>query len=277
MKCLLYQCRVDGVHTASALKAHRERMITSIREACATTPNVRMVVLPELSTIEYSERAFSSLDELAEPLDGESVSAMAELAQDVGVTVVFGMPRISASGRYTISQVALNAQGALIGHYDKVHVAQFGASAEKRWFDRGEHSLVFEADGFRVGVVICYDMRFPTYIHGLVQRHQLDVVLHPVAFTRDGSWPSWPAFVTARALENQVYWLSINRAGCGWGGSMVCPPWVDDEREMLRFDETESLRVVTLSRDAIAHARATYPFREDALADYTPVLSADPT
>lgn len=273
MKSLVYQCDAQGILSRASTAAHVERLCHVVREAAEREAGVDLVVLPELSTIEYSDAAFALLPTLAEGLDGPSVGAFAALARDINATVVFGMPRVDEAGRYTISQVAIDAQGAVIGHFDKVHVAQFGASAEKAWFDRGDHSLVFEVEGFRVGVVICYDMRFPVFIHDLVRAHDLDVVLHPVAFAQDGSWPSWPAFATTRALENQVYWLSVNRSGPGWGHSIVCPPWVDDTVSAIEFGTDETLRTVQIERDAIDASRRTYPFREDALGDYATVVS----
>ncbi|MEM7378368.1 MAG: carbon-nitrogen hydrolase family protein [Pseudomonadota bacterium] len=272
LRCLAFQLDAAGVSNATRRDAHVDRVVDAVHAAVDRAGGVDLVLLPELSTVDYSAAAFDALAELAEPLDGPSVARFAALARALDATVVFGMPRVDAHGRYFIAQVAVDATGHPLGHNDKVHIAQIGASAEKRWFHRGSQGLAFEVRGWRLGVVICYDMRFPTYLSRLVNRHALDAVLHPVAFTRDGSWPSWHAFVQTRAMEHQVYWLSLNRAGTDWGHSLLCPPWVDETTRPLAFDARESSEVIELSRTALAEARTQYPFRQDALSDYSSVV-----
>ncbi|MEM9605365.1 MAG: carbon-nitrogen hydrolase family protein [Pseudomonadota bacterium] len=272
LRCLAFQLDADGISTAPRRDAHVDRVADAVQAAAERAGGVDLVLLPELSTVDYSAAAFDALADLAEPLDGPSLARFAALARAIDATVVFGMPRVDAHGRYFISQVVVDADGRRVGHYDKVHIAQFGASAEKRWFHRGDQGLAFEVRGWRLGVVICYDMRFPGYVSRLVQRHALDAVLHPVAFTRDGSWPSWHAFVQTRALEHQVYWLSLNRAGADWGHSLLCPPWVDETTQPVTFDTRASSEVIELARAALAEARTRYPFRQDALGDYSSVV-----
>merc|ERR1712014_331238 len=100
---------------------------------------------------------------------------------------------------------------------------------EGNWFSRPVNpSLgVFEIKGVRIGLLICYDIRFPELSRKLCLEKGCDVVVHPCSWSKDGSYPSWPTFVMARAMENQVYWVSPNHAGKHFGGSMICPPWVD--------------------------------------------------
>ena len=94
-------------------------------------------------------------------------------------------------------------------------------------FEPGSKLAVFDAFGVKVGLMICADMRYPELARELAVEHQVDLVLHPCAFSRDASFHSWHQFVIARALENQIYWLSLNYSGENFGASIFAPPWID--------------------------------------------------
>lgn len=266
MKILACQIAADGVVTHAAMEAHQQRVAARIRSVCKDTA-VDLVFLPELSAIEYSRAAFDNLEDLATATDGWLFSSMAELAREIDTPICFGMPRRDRGSCY-ISQVTIARDGSLLGCYDKVHIAQFGASIERPYFTPGKHICVFDAGRFRFGVVICYDMRFADYVAAVAREHHIDVMLHPVAFSRDGSFASWPSFVRTRALENQVYWLSLNRAGAGQGHSIFCPPWFERDSDVLELDETETFQLIEVDRAKLEYAASSYPLGKDRLESY---------
>jgi nitrilase len=229
---------------------------------------VDLVVLPELATIDYSRDSFDQLKQLAETLDGSSVSKMQELAQRYRSAVVFGMPRVEQGDVY-ISQLIINGSGELIGCYDKLHICQYGASMEKEYFQRGNHLSVFEVAGIRFAPIICYDIRLPELSRNLTINHHIDCILHCGAYFRDESFHSWHSFVATRAIENQIYLLSLNRAGTNYGNSIFCLPWMDEEKTATSFDAChEDLRYLTVYPASIREARQQYSFLSDKLDDY---------
>ena len=266
MKVLCCQLAINGVTSREAMANHQAKLADKIRTSCQKT-NVDLVLLPELSAIDYSTTAFENLAELTSDMEGWLVESMAELARDTNSSISFGMPRQDENGRY-ISQVFVDASGELITYYDKLHIAQFGASMEKPYFKAGDHISVVEIAGFRLGVLICYDMRFGEFISSFVREQQLDAILHPVAFYRDGSFASWRSFVCTRALENQVYWLSLNRAGKNWGHSIFCPPWFEDNAEVIELDESEAFTIIELDKARLRYAEENYPIKRDRRGDY---------
>jgi len=267
MNILCCQVVADGVVTRADMEAHQRRVAGLIGTACEDVA-VDLILLPELSAIEYSGAAFENLSELATTTDGWLCASMSKLAREVNAAVCFGMPRREARDDF-ISQVLIDRDGALLGFYDKVHIAQFGDSVEKQYFTPGSRLGVFSLGGFRFGIVICYDMRFGDYISMLIRDHDIDVMLHPVSFSQDGSFASWPSFVRTRALENQVYWLSLNRAGKDWGHSVVCPPWFEQESGVLELDESETLQMIELDRSRLKYAAEHYPIGRDRREDYS--------
>ncbi len=253
----------------------RDRHVLATAESIAErlqSEGADLVVLPELSGLDYACAAFERLSLLAEPMDGISFQTYSALAARFGVAIVYGIARRSEQG-YTITQVALGPDGRIIGSYDKIHLAQYGASIEKDFFERGRAAFVFSLGGFRIAPIICYDIRIPELTRTLVIDHGVDLVLHCGAYGRDESFDTWHDFVVTRALENQIYVLSLNRAGHDFGKSLFCGPWTDNEQPAFQFPETDeafvTLRVETAE---IAKVRARYSFLADRLSSY-PVLA----
>merc|ERR1712066_778507 len=113
-----------------------------------------------------------------------------------------------------------------------------------------------------MGLLICSDMRYSELSRELCVGRGCDIILHPVAFARDCSFPSWASSVECRALENQVYWASANYAGTHFGSSMWCPPWVDGEQSVLyQFSTDEAIKVFTASTAELDAARQNFAFR----------------
>jgi len=241
------------------------RLVTKKLEQHSTD----LVVLPELSTINYSRQSFEQLDELAESDHGPSFKNWSAVAKANQCCIVYGFPRRADNG-FCISSGVVSANGELKGIYDKIHLAQFGDSMEKEYFSvAGRQLLVFDVAGFRVAPIICYDIRFPELCRELVLRHHVDLILHVGAYARDDSFYSWHAFATSRAVENQCYFLSLNRAGPHFGRSIFCDPWIDQNNPPVLFsDKDEECLALTLNKTKLFEARAKFTFLEDRLDNY---------
>ena len=268
--CTLLACQVTipTVRNAGQKFNHIDGMIEKISVSLGQRP-AQLVVLPELATIEYSRDAFDQLAGLAESLDGPSVERMRELAARYRTTVVFGMPR-SSEGQYFISQLVIGCDGELITCYDKLHICQYGASMEKEFFHPGRSLSVFSVAGFRFASIICYDIRIPELSRSLTLEKEVDCILHCSAYYRDESFASWHSFAITRAMENQLYLLSLNRAGEQYGDSLFCLPWMDENQPEVHFStHDEDFRYLQIERSSIDEAREKYTFLKDRLFDYS--------
>ncbi|WP_281929197.1 carbon-nitrogen hydrolase family protein [Roseibium album] len=263
-------CQIDVPPTVSVQDrdAHLANTVAKVRARLNGSVSVDLVVLPELSSIDYSREAFAGLNELAEPVDGASFGAWRQLAQEFKIYVSYGFARSGKGGPF-ISTGVVGPDGELVGYYDKLHLAQYGASMEKEYFHRGNHLFAFEVKGFRLAPIICYDIRIPELTRTLVVDQNVDVILHCGAYYRDESFHTWHAFATARALENQVFFLSLNRAGETYGNSLFCLPWQDEKTPPLSFAErSEDFQVISLDRKTLQKARRDYTFLKDRLEHY---------
>lgn len=269
MRVLAFQANIADISTGAEKTHHLTELSRRIEAAIERErpAAVDLVALPELVSIGYGRKAFEHLEETAETLHGESFQVLREIAVKHATHVSFSLPRIE-HGTYYIANLVINPTGSIETVYDKIHMAQFGASMEKEFFRRGHRLCVFDIEEFRVGVIICYDFRFPEYLRHLVKQLKVNFILHPVAFTRDETFASWHHFVITRALENQVYFLSLNRAGSDWGESIFCPPWIDGERSPTVFGRDEEVRMFELDVAEIARSRSIYDFTGDQLQNY---------
>ncbi len=262
-------CQIDIPATTSTgdRDHHLQSAATRVINAAKQT-DIQLIVLPELSSIDYSRASFEQLESLAEPLYGPSAECWRTVAMECNSHVAYSFPRITENG-YTICVAVVDPAGKIIGHYDKMHLAHYGASMEKDYFERGEHLFTFDINGIRLSPIICYDIRFPELSRSLAIEHDVSVILHCGAYYRDASFYTWHDFVRTRALENQLYFLSLNRAGKNYGQSLFCPPWIDNTVSPTTFEpHQEDFKVVCIDMNQISQTRHEYSFLQDRLDNY---------
>ncbi|WP_420587441.1 carbon-nitrogen hydrolase family protein [Ruegeria sp.] len=265
----LLACQIDipATESAAARDEHLADSSRKVRAQLSAQP-ADLVVLPELSSTDYSRAAFDRLDEIAEPLDGASFQTWRAVAMEHRCHVSYSFARQGQAGTH-ISIAVVAPDGSLVGHYDKLHLCQYGASMEKEYFVAGDHIFTFNIKSFKISPIICYDIRIPEMSRSLTLKHGVDLILHCGAYYRDESFETWHSFATTPAMENQTFFLSLNRAGPTWGNSIFCEPWMDENTQPVRFAETaEDFRRLTVTKDRLQQARESYSFLTDRLPDY---------
>ena len=248
-------------------------------------PGHDLYVLPELSSAGYGVDTFHCRERLAEPpLNGPSFNRFSRLAVELDAFVAYGILRRNIGDTYYICHVVVGPHGRPVCYYDKMHLCDMGACAEgAQGVTAGAaEPCAFYCRGWTVGLCICYDLRFPELWRDLAWKRGADVVVHPSAFFRDATFPSWHAFVCARAVENQVYVVSVSHAGEDFGGSIAHPPWLgpvaddDDDFDLapaLADDAAPCALVCRLDRRALDAVRRQFPYRKDArMFDGPPVV-----
>ena len=269
LRLLACQVAIPNVVRAGDRNRHVASVCDRISNYLADNAPVDLIILPELCTMTYSREAFEMLHDLAEPLEGPSVTRFAELARAESAMVVFGMARRTGTG-FRISQVMLSETGKVVSCYDKMHLCQYGASCEKEFFERGEKMAVVDLKGWKIAPLICYDIRIPEMTRALVLEHHADLLLHCGAYFRDESFATWHSFVTTRAMENQTYLLSLNRAGSDYGDSLFCSPWMDENHPAVALAEhVEQFRIFELDPNLPAETRSMYTFLKDRHPKYS--------
>ncbi len=272
LKILACQISIPATSTAECRDKHLKNSAAKASQWLTENP-ADVLVLPELSSLDYSNKTFANLERVAEDDNGRSCQTWSEVSKNHNCWVLYGYARRRKTGKqpaYSIATGIINPDGNLAGVYEKLHLAQFGASAEKDYFNvAGSQLVVFECKGFKLAPIICYDIRFAELARKLALQHGVDCILHTGAYARDPSFDSWHAFVKTRAMENQIYVLSLNRAGDYFGQSVFMPPWVEETLYPTLFDEQkEHSLLLTLEKTALNYAREEYHFLDDRLQSY---------
>lgn len=238
-------------------QANVARALRAIRDCPASD----LIVLPELCTIGYGERVFDNLPALADTVDGPILAQFAAAARNAGACVAVGFPE--RAGQHFFNSVAIfSSEGALLDVYRKAHLPQFADTRERDYFTPGAATVSFRVKGVNVGVIVCYDIRFPEISRKLAFDDDVDLLIHPNGFFRDETFASWHPFVITRAIENQLYVLSVNRAGGRCGCSAFCPPLLDWPTAMRTLGEEEGVIGGLVDDEVLAKVRKTYQYRQ---------------
>ncbi|WP_406328487.1 carbon-nitrogen hydrolase family protein [Streptomyces sp. NBC_00203] len=172
----------------------------------AAAAGAGLVAAPEMFLTGYA--IGDDIARLAEPADGDSADAIAEIAARHGVAVAYGYPERDGERVFNSAQL-ISADGTRLANYRKTHL--FGCF-ERNHFTPGEQPVVqAELNGLRVGLMICYDVEFPENVraHALAGTDLLVVPtaqMHPFQFVAE-------SVVPVRAFENQMYVAYVNRVG----------------------------------------------------------------
>lgn len=231
-----------------------------------------IVVLPECFA------AFGAGDtkniEIAEPLNsGDVQNSLSALAKQYSIYLVAGTfpisddnQKVSLSGKVKPTTLVYSPNGELITHYQKIHLFDVdvedgvGSYRESDAWQAGDEVVFFDTEFGRVGLAICYDLRFPGLFQHLAQ-HNVDVVVLPSAFTEKTGAAHWQVLLQARAIENQIYMVGCNQAGTHkngrqtFGHSMVVDPWgtvvFNAEKELGLFGAKLSKQTIDKTRKAM--------------------------
>jgi predicted amidohydrolase len=203
-----------------------------VRAAAADGAN--LIVLPEKWTV------MGTPDDLragAQTLEGSAISWAKQTARELRVDLVAGSIAEGVEGREKLSNASVHVgpDGEIQCVYRKLHM--FDVEIEGKQYresdtdEPGEEILVSElGDGTKLGMSICYDLRFPELFRVLALRHARVVAL-PAAFTLPTTRDHWEPLVRARAIENQVFVVAANQVGRHPGGhhsgghSLIVDPW----------------------------------------------------
>lgn len=236
-------------HPASTAEA-----LQRLDMACAhaRAQGAELLVTPEMFCTGYAIGA-ERIAALAEPADGLLAQAVARIAQRHGIAVVYGYPEQNPDGRPFNAAQAIAPDGQQLMNYRKTHL--FG-DMDREQFSAGDTaSQVFEWCGWRLGLLICYDVEFPEAVRGLTLQGA-DAVLVPTA-NMEPFDEVQRVLLPARALENSLHLAYANACGAESalrynGLSCAIGP---DGRVRAEAGKGEGLRVVALDAAALQHRR----------------------
>jgi len=245
--------------------AHVEPLI---REAAAG--GAKLILTPEGTNFLIQDR-----DRRAAALEtqdrDEAVEKLRALARELGVWLLIGSAIVKSGHagdqRAANRSLLIDDRGEVVAAYDKLHVFDVDLPTGERWRESasvrpGEDAVVADTPWGRLGLTICYDIRFPQLYRALARAGAVMIAV-PAAFTVPTGEAHWETLLRARAIETGSYVLAPAQAGTHedgrrtWGRSTVVAPWGEVIAKL--DDDAPGVLFATLDLDAVERARRAVP------------------
>ena len=237
----------------------------------AARAGAQLIVLPE----NFAFMGNHETDKLAiaeSPGEGVIQQFLAKQAREHGVWIIGGtMPMVANDNNHVYATcLVYDAQGEMVCRYDKCHLFDVRLTEsnetylESQTVAAGNTAVWFDSPFGRIGLAICYDLRFPELFRILMQ-HQVEILAIPSAFTATTGKAHWEVLLRARAIENLSYVIAPNQGGFHvngretFGDSMIVNPWGEVQQ---RLASGAGFVIAEIDRDKQATLRSTFPVLE---------------
>lgn len=231
-----------------------QHLRSKLEELCGKTD---IAILPEMFSTGFTMRS----RELAEPVDGETITTLREWASTYKIALV-GSYIASDQGYYYNRAFFLTPDGEAY-YYDKKHLFRMGNETE--YFSAGNNKVIIPYRGWNICLLVCYELRFPVWSRNVNNEYDLLIYV--------ANWPTarrqvWDTLLAARAIENMTYVCGVNRVGTDGnglaysGGSVIYSP--RGKAIVTTADNKESVVTKDLSLDELTTFRQKFPVWMDA-------------
>lgn len=230
------------------------------------------VILPEMFCCPYQTQNFPVY---AEEEGGPVWQQLSKYAKQYGIYLIGGsMPEKDAEGKVYNTSYIFDRQGKQIGKHRKVHLFDIDVTGgqtfkESDTLTAGDHDTVFDTEFGRMGVMLCFDIRFPELARMMVN-DGAKAIFVPAAFNMTTGPAHWELSFRTRALDNQIYMIGCapmrdESAGyISWGHSIVTDPW---GRVIDMLDEKEGVLLTELDLDYEEQVREELPLLKSRRKD----------
>lgn len=254
------------------------KAISKIREVAKS--GAQVVCLQELFTSLY----FCDVEdhknfELAEPIPGPSTNQLSPVAKELGVVIVASLFEKRAQGIYHNTTAVIDADGAYLGKYRKMHIPDDPGFYEKFYFTPGDLGYkVFDTKYAKLGILICWDQWYPEAAR-ITALMGAELLIYPTAIgwatsqdggTNEEQYNAWQTIQRSHAVANGIHVVAVNRVGFEgpmkfWGGSFISNPF---GRVIYKAShEEETVHVEELDLNQSDYYRTHWPFMRDRRID----------
>ncbi len=201
----------------------------------AAERGARLVCTPENTNLIESDRR-TYFNTIHEEKNDPSLAHLRGLANKLGIYILIGSLAIKVAPAMAVNRSYLiDPKGRIAAHYDKIHLFDVQVSKKETWRESdfiqpGDRAVIADVDGTRLGMSICYDLRFPA-LYRRLSLGGAQILAVPSAFTRVTGRAHWEVLLRARAIENGAFVIAPAQGGKHgdnrrtWGHSMIIDPW----------------------------------------------------
>lgn len=242
----------ENIETAKRL------IIQAAQEGCS------LVALPEVFTYRGSRE---KLLKNADRLDGSTTQLLQELAKQHNIAILGGSICEQAQHENKVynTSIFIDETGQLLGYYRKIHLFDADVESsqirESDMYLAGKTPTIIEWNGLKIGLSICYDLRFPE-LYRFYAKEGVQIFTVPSSFTTPTGKAHWEVLLRARAIENHAFVIAPNQVGVGagdvatYGNSMIIDPW---GHILARASQIEvELITAELDRDELERIRSIF-------------------
>ncbi len=254
------------------------RTVALVRDAAKRGANI--VCLQELFLTPYfCKREDTALFDLAESVPGDTTKQLGDLARELGVVIIASLFEKRAPGLYHNTAAILDADGAFLGKYRKMHIPEDPGFNEKFYFTPGDLGYrVWQTKFAKIGVLICWDQWYPEAAR-LTAMQGAEILLYPTAIgwlksekaeLGKAQHGAWETVQRGHAVANGCYVAAVNRVGIEeesefWGQSFVANPYGEIVTKASATDE--EVMIVPCDLKAVEDFRRIWPFFRDRRID----------
>lgn len=261
--------KVGVVQMNSSANVDENLAFAKLKIEQAAECGIDLISFPE--TFLYIGNDSQQKHDVAQTLDGELVQTFQNLAVKFGLSILMGSiyEKIVNDTRLYNTSILINQRGEIQASYRKIHLfdAPLLGHTESNDIKAGNTPVVVEHDIGKIGLTICYDLRFPELYKHLTKQGA-EIIFVPSAFFQYTGQHHWLQLLTARAIENQVYIVAPNQWGLhhqgreSFGKSVIIDPWgsikcLAEDESVLAFAEIDLdyLRKLRANMPLLSHTR----------------------
>ncbi len=239
----------------------------------AAKAGATLIASPENTGLLETDRPKMLAQIAAEP-ETRILQQFQSLAAELNISLLIGSLAIKvSSNKATNRSYAIDPHGKVVARYDKIHLFDVAVSNTETWRESdhiqpGTQAVLAELAGAKIGLTICYDLRFAALYRALAQAGA-QILCVPAAFTRVTGKAHWKTLLRARAIENAAFVIAPAQGGVHedgrrtWGRSMIINPWGTILAE-LDHDEPGILQA-ELDLELVAKTRHRIPVLEQQI------------
>ncbi|MDN5067876.1 nitrilase-related carbon-nitrogen hydrolase [Aliarcobacter butzleri] len=202
----------------------------------ASSENSDLMIFPEMTLTGFS----NNISLIAEDFEkSETIKQFSNLGKEFNISIIFGLV-IEDNEKALNKCLFIDNFGNVVSDYSKIH--PFSFSGEDKYFNAGNKLSVVEFKNFKIGLTICYDLRFPELYSSLSK--DCDLIINIA------NWPSkrvdhWNTILKARAIENQIFVAGVNRTGIDGNGLeyVESSNIFNANGEKLEFEKYEDMKI----------------------------------
>lgn len=195
----------------SSVLGDKEANFSKIRELIDDNikSDVDVIILPEIWNVGWKPSLFEAF---AENLDNsDTINFLSDLAKRYNVNIIGGSFICKKAENFFNTCPIINKNGELITTYDKMHLFSYYGCDEGKFVNAGKNPVLIEINGVKIGISICYDIRFPE-IYRAYRKARADLLINMAAWPKSRA-VHWEALSKARAVENQSFMIALTQSG----------------------------------------------------------------